>query len=157
MSPPADSRRKGSSGRCWGGRLGGVHLRHQRRGHDPRGGTEQDQSSNRHPLPHSQQVSHLTMYDATKESMIAHFPFYLGQTQWHKSPQNSTHFYSYSGEMRYPCVLEMCPNVTVLWYHLKLSLHKSHYFTSSKVQISFRLRQKLKYNFTHNSLTKVVK
>ena len=92
LSPPADSRRKGSSGRCWGGRLGGVHLRHQRRGPDPRGSTEQDQSSNRHPLPHSQQVSHLTMYDATKESMIAHFPFYLGQTQWHKSPQNSTPF-----------------------------------------------------------------
>lgn len=87
LSPSADPGREGSSGRCWGGRLGSVHLRHQCRGHDPRGGTKQDQSSNRLPHPHPQQVSHLAMHDATKDSVITHFPFYLGQIQRHKSPQ----------------------------------------------------------------------
>lgn len=52
----ADPRRQGSPGRsgCW--RLGGVHLRGQRRGNDPRGGTEQDQRRDRRPHPHFEQV-----------------------------------------------------------------------------------------------------
>lgn len=109
---PADPGREGSSGWCRGGRLGGVHRRRQCRGHDPCGGTKQDQSSNRLPQPHPQQVSRLAVHDATKHatwSLTLHF--YLGQTQQHKSPQN-TYPPSFWGEIKYHNVLEICLHMT---------------------------------------------
>lgn len=70
---PADPRWKGSSGRCWGGRLGGVHQWHNRGGHDPRGCTKQDQSSNGHPHLNPQQVSCLTMQQNALPSLTLCF------------------------------------------------------------------------------------
>lgn len=81
FSSPADPRGEGSSGRCRGGRLGGVHQRHQRRRHDPCGGTEHHQSSWGQPHPDPHKVSYFTMRSKSP-------PVYL-QALVHKSPHNS--------------------------------------------------------------------
>lgn len=81
FSCPADPRWESSSGRCGCGRLGGVHQRHQRRRHDPCGGTEHHQSSGRQPHPDPDKVSNFTTHSKTP-------PVYL-QSLVRKSPHNS--------------------------------------------------------------------
>lgn len=81
FSCSADPRWEGSSGRCGGGRLGGVHQPRQRRRHDPRGGTEQHQSSRRQPHPDPHKVSYFTRHSKTPTDYL--------QTLVRKSAHNS--------------------------------------------------------------------